>query len=285
MKDLPRSGEASPAGAGKTATAGGPRPRYRTWIRSTRLAALAALTGVCLAASALSFLSPWFLLFLVPLALLGYITLILALTVYRLAPRGGDFQRRIHDLIVAKVGPTEVGRALDVGCGSGSLVVQLARASASSTVTGVDSWGRDWEYSKEQCEDNARIEGVAARTAFLNQSGAALRFADGSFDAVVSCLTFHEIGDVERTSDGVIEALRVLRPGGRYVFLDLFGDPAFYPSTEDVRGAIGRAGASILEFDSLADYLSLPFPLRHPKVLGYAMLIVGTKPSASGAAS
>jgi hypothetical protein len=82
---------------------------------------------------------------------------------------------------------------------------------------------------------------------------------------------------VRRKSDGVVEALRVLRPGGRYVFLDLFGDPAFYPSIEDVRQAIGAAGASIVEFASLADLLPLPFPLRHPKVLGHAMLIVGTR--------
>jgi len=177
----------------------------------------AVLSGVCLAGSALSLLSPWFLLFLVPFALFGYITMILALTVYRLAPRGGDLQRRIHDLIVAKAELSAASRALDVGCGSGSLVVKLAKSSADSTVTGVDSWGRDWEYSKELCEDNARIEGVAARTAFLEHSGAALGFADGSFDAVVSCLTFHEIGGVERKSDGVVEALRVLRPGGRYV--------------------------------------------------------------------
>jgi hypothetical protein len=102
---------------------------------------------------------------------------------------------------------------------------------------------------------------------------------------VVSCMTFHEIGDVQGKTDAVVEALRVLRPDGRYVFLDLFGDPAFYPSIEDVRQVIGRAGASIVEFGSLADWLPLPFPLRHPKVLAHAMLIVGTKPGIAGAAS
>src|SRR5262245_32661563 len=187
--------------AGKASAAVGRRPRYRTWIRGTRLAVFSALSGVCLAWSALSVLSRWFLVFLVPFALFGYIAMILALTVYRLAPRGGDLQRRIHELIVARAGPAAGTRALDVGCGSGSLVVKLARASPGSTVTGVDSWGRDWAYSKELCEDNARLEGVAARTAFLRRSGADLAFADGSFDVVVSCLTFHEIGEVARKVD------------------------------------------------------------------------------------
>lgn len=245
----------------------------------------AASSGICLAASVLSVLSPWFLLFLVPSALFGYIALILALSVYHFAPRGGDLQRRIHDLIVTKAELAATSRALDVGCGSGSLVVKLAKSSTDSNVIGVDSWGGDWEYSKQQCEENARIEGVAARTEFRKQSGAALDFADGSFDAVVSCLTFHEIRDVHRKSDGVVEALRVLRPGGRYVFLDLFGDPTYYPSTESVREAISRAGASIVAFDRLADLLPLPFPLRQPKVLGHAVLIVGTKPAAVGTVS
>jgi hypothetical protein len=31
--------------------------------------------------------------------------------------------------------------------------------------------------------------------------------------------------------------------------------------------------------------LSLLFPLRHPKVLGHAMLVVGTKPDIAGAES
>src|SRR5262249_48296788 len=98
----PMSSECPPAGAGEASAAVGRRPRYRTWIRSTRLAVFAALSGACLAGSALSLLSLWFLLFLVPFALFGYIAMILALTVYRFAPRGGDLQRRIHDLIVAK---------------------------------------------------------------------------------------------------------------------------------------------------------------------------------------
>jgi SAM-dependent methyltransferase len=253
-------------------------PRYRTWIRTSRLAVFTALGAACLAGSVLSVLSPWFLLLLIPFTVFSYIASILALTVYRFTPRGGDIQRRIHDLIVTKTELAATSKALDVGCGSGSLVIKLAHASPVSTVTGVDAWGKDWEYSQQLCENNARIEQVADRTIFQQHSGAALRFADDSFDVVVSCMTFHEIRDVHRKTDAVVEALRVLRPGGRYVFLDLFADPSFYPSIDHVRQTISSAGVTISDLHALADLLPLPFPLRHPKVLGHAMLIAGTKP-------
>jgi SAM-dependent methyltransferase len=258
-------------------------PRYRTWIRTSRLAVFTALSAAGLAGSVLSALSPWFSLLLIPFAVFGYIASILALTVYRLAPRGGDLQRRIHDLIVANADLPAAGTALDVGCGSGSLVIKLAQASPGSTVTGIDAWGKDWEYSQQMCENNARVEQVADRTTFQQQSGAALRFPDGSFDVVVSCMTFHEIRDVDRKSDAIVEALRVLRPRGRFVFLDLFADPIFYPSIDHIRQTISRAGVSISDLHSLAGMLALPFPLRHPKVLGHAMLIAGTKPDHSPA--
>jgi SAM-dependent methyltransferase len=258
------------------------RPRYRTWVRRSRLVPFAAVTAVSLAGVAFAAVSPWFLLFLVPLGIFGWITLILALTVYRLGPRGGDYQRRIHELIVAQAGPAGAGRLLDVGCGSGSLVVKLARAAPAGTVTGVDSWGDGWEYSREQCETNARIEGVRDRTTFDRRSALALGFADGTFDVVVSCMTFHEVTEAAAKTDGVTEALRVLRPGGRYAFLDLFGDTAFYPSRSAVRAAVAAAGGGPADLRGLAEHLPLPFPLRHPKVLRHAMILTGTKAPASG---
>jgi SAM-dependent methyltransferase len=231
---------------------------------------------LCLAGCFLVVVSPWFLLFLLPLGLFGYITLILALTAYRLGPRGGDFQRRIHLLVATSLTVPPAGHALDVGCGSGSLAVKLAQAHPALIVTGVDSWGGDWEYSSDECARNARIEAVAGRVSFRRQSGSALSFPDASFDAVVSCMTFHEIKENADKTDGVAEALRVLRPGGTFVFLDLFGDRAFYPDPAKVRALAGA------DPRPLAGLMPLPFPLRHPKVLGHAMVVTGTKAARSG---
>jgi len=257
----------------------GEQPRYRTWIRSSRLRVFTALTLLSLAGCVFALVSPWFLLFALPLGLFGYITLILALTGYRLGPRGGDFQRRLHLLVATSLTAPPAGHALDVGCGSGSLAVKLAQAHPALTVTGVDSWAADWEYSSAECARNARLEGVADRVSFQQQSGSALSFPDASFDAVVSCMTFHEIKENAGKADGVAEALRVLRPGGTFVFLDLFGDRSFYPDPVEVQQLCGCTPRA------LADLMPLPFPLRHPRVLGHAMVVAGTKPAAGSGES
>jgi ubiquinone/menaquinone biosynthesis C-methylase UbiE len=179
---------------------------------------------------------------------------------------------------VARAALDPAERVLDIGCGSGALTVGLAKALSAAHVTGIDSWGAGWEYSKDQCERNARIDGVGRRTTFLRQSAASLRFDDAIFDIVVSCMTFHEVRDVTDKSLVIAEALRVLRPGGRYVFLDLFADRSMFGSVLQVRTAITQAGASVAEIALLAAHLPLPFPLGGAKVLGHAMIISGTKP-------
>ena len=251
-------------------------PQYRTWIRMRRVRIITATASACLAASALAALSPWFLLFLLPAGILGYVSLILWLTVHRLGPRGGDVQQRIHRLIAAKVGERP-GSVLDIGCGSGSLAIAVATAQPDCNVVGVDSWGDDWEYSQRQCEQNARCLGVADRVAFRQQSAASLGYPDGAFDTVVSCLTFHEVREATDRTEAVLEALRVLRPGGRFVFLDLFADRGHFTSRQHVRDAIGRGGGSIDQERALSDVMPLPYPLRDAKVLGHAVLLSGVR--------
>jgi ubiquinone/menaquinone biosynthesis C-methylase UbiE len=253
----------------------GEGPRYGTWIRARRVGVFAALTTGFLVGALLALRWPLCWLLLVPALIFGYITLILGATVHRLG-RGG-YQRRIHELVAdAVAGPG--GHVLDVGCGSGSLAVAVAKADPLCRVEGVDSWGESWEYSQAQCEENARVEGVSDRVRFQRASAARLPFADQCVDAVVSCLTFHEVRECEDRTDAVTEALRVLRPGGRFAFLDLFDDPTPFTSAQHVLDAVARAGCTVSRDEPLDSLLPLPYPLGGAQVLGYARLVCGDRP-------
>jgi len=202
-----------------------------------------------------------------------YIAVVLTLTTHRLGPRGGDFQGRIHQFLIDSVG--NKGRLLDVGCGSGELLVRFAK-SAPGEYIGLDYWGADWEFSRSQAERNAELEGVQGLQ-FLHGSASRLPFADGDFGRVVSSLTFHEVRDVEDKTVSVAEALRVLEPGGRFAFVDLFDDPRLYDGRDQVLKAIVSARGEVESSRSLPEILELRFPLNLAKVLKYAVLVSGTK--------
>jgi SAM-dependent methyltransferase len=97
------------------------------------------------------------------------------------------------------------GRCLDLGCGSGSAVSALA--GLGWRVVGVDLSGDQLRMARER---------VGAGVALIQADAAVLPFADGSFEAVVSLLTHTDLDDPE---GAVAEAARVLRPGGRLVYV------------------------------------------------------------------
>jgi SAM-dependent methyltransferase len=202
-----------------------------------------------------------------------YIAIVLTWTSHRLGPHGGDVQNRIHQLLIDSVG--NKGRLLDVGCGSGQLLIRCAK-SAPGDYVGLDYWSDDWEYSRSQAERNAELEGVQSLR-FLHGTASRLPFADGDFGRVVSCLTFHEVRDVADKTVSVAEALRALNPGGRFAFVDLFDDPKLYGGRSHALTVIESNRGEIESARSLSDMLDLPFPLNLAKALKYAVLVSGTK--------
>jgi ubiquinone/menaquinone biosynthesis C-methylase UbiE len=167
------------------------------------------------------------------------------------------------------------GRLLDVGCGSGQLLIRCAQTAPGDYV-GLDYWGEDWEYSRAQAERNAALEGVPGLR-FVHGSASRLPFADAEFGRVVSAMTFHEVRDVADKTVSVAEVLRVLEPGGRFAFVDLFDDPKIYGGRGHVLQVIARHGGEIAASRSLSEMLDLHFPLSLAQVLKYAVLVSGTK--------
>lgn len=93
-------------------------------------------------------------------------------------------------------------RVLDLGCGTGSDLLQFARHGALAT--GVDLTPRHVELARQRVGELAMVHHADARH---------LPFADASFDYVYSHGVLHHCDDPQRV---VSEMLRVLRPGGRF---------------------------------------------------------------------
>ncbi len=97
-----------------------------------------------------------------------------------------------------------MSHVLDVGCGDGQ-VSRLVKKLGASFVAGVDpTWNQVTVASQ-------RGGGL-----LVSKAGAdGLPFFDESFDAVVACLVFEHIQDVDTA---ISEVARVLKPGGRFCF-------------------------------------------------------------------
>jgi SAM-dependent methyltransferase len=111
-----------------------------------------------------------------------------------------EYEEQILPLAAAELNGAR--RVLDVGCGDGQISRLASRLGAD--VVGIDpTWN---------CVSIAAQRGGAS---FARAEAAALPFADGTFDAVVACLVFEHIREVEVA---IAEVARVLEPGGRFCF-------------------------------------------------------------------
>jgi ubiquinone/menaquinone biosynthesis C-methylase UbiE len=91
-------------------------------------------------------------------------------------------------------------RILDLGCGDGQVSRRVARDD--NRVIGVDPTWNQISVARQR----------AGGPLFAQAGAGALPFADGAFDAVVACLVFEHVVDVD---PAIAEMARVLEPGGR----------------------------------------------------------------------
>ncbi len=95
---------------------------------------------------------------------------------------------------------------LDCGCGTGSITLDLAEIVAPGQVVGVDADATQLEAARA----GARQRGLS-NVAFEEGNAYSLRFADGSFDAVLAHTLLYHLSDPMRA---LREFHRVLKPGG-----------------------------------------------------------------------
>jgi ubiquinone/menaquinone biosynthesis C-methylase UbiE len=136
---------------------------------------------------------------------------------------------RILDLVVGGRGALD---ALDVGCGTGFLSLELA--GRGHRVTGIDFAPQMLAEARKK----AATQGVAVR--FEAGDAEQLRFAEGSFDLV---MTRHVLWTLPHPEQAIDEWIRVLRPGGRLAAMDSQFDPSVLErSPQNARSSAEYAG-------------------------------------------
>jgi ubiquinone/menaquinone biosynthesis C-methylase UbiE len=118
----------------------------------------------------------------------------------------------------AELRPRAGDRVLDVACGAGALVVDVAprvdRAVGVDLSEGMLRIARSRLLAAADARRLANVE-------FLQGPSDALPFDDGSFTALVCTTALHHFPDPQRSID---ELARVLAPGGRLVIGDVCRD-------------------------------------------------------------
>ena len=151
--------------------------------------------------------------------------------------------------LVRSMRPTEGGRLLDVATGTADVALALAKAYPSTTVTGLDpsvgmlDVGRKKVIARNNSDRVTLIEGDAQ----------AMPFEDSHFDS--ACIAFGIRNVPDRTA-GLREMVRVTRPGGTVVVLEL-GEPAGFMAPFarfHVHHVVPRLGA-LLSGNAEYDYL------------------------------
>jgi ubiquinone/menaquinone biosynthesis C-methylase UbiE len=128
--------------------------------------------------------------------------------------------------LVEATGDWGRGRVLDVACGPG--IVSAAMAERAHEVVALDLTPRMLEKARERCVRAGRTNVV-----YKEGSATALPFADASFDAVITRLSFHHFLE---PCVVLKEMLRVLRPGGIVAIADVVS--AEEPDKSELQNAI-----------------------------------------------
>lgn len=140
----------------------------------------------------------------------------LFLPLYDPIARWMGFDRARQELVShANIKPGQ--HILDIGCGTGTLVLMLKRQYPTAHVVGIDP------DPKALRRAQSKITRAAVSVSLDQGYADKLPYDEASFDRVFSSLMFHHLEGEDRQQT-LNEAVRILKPGGSFHFLDFTAD-------------------------------------------------------------
>lgn len=182
----------------------------------------------------------------------------------------GSLQRRA----LTELDPRSDDRVLDVACGAGKLVREIA--PRVTRAVGVDLSPRMIEEARRR---TAADDAATSRIDFAVGPSDELPFDDAEFTAVITTTAFHHFPD---PAGSVREMARVLAPGGRLIIGDSIRDtvPAKFGDAVLSRFETGHVGLQGLEgFERMLADAGLEVTRTRTVWLGLYAFVAGTKPA------
>lgn len=118
---------------------------------------------------------------------------------------------------IALLAPPHNGRVLDLCCGTGDVVFHLLRIDQTLHVTGIDFCAPMLDGARVRAQREARGDAT-----FVEGDVMALPFDDATFDGATMGFSLRNVVDIDQV---LREILRVLKPGARFVNLDVSKAP------------------------------------------------------------
>ena len=163
--------------------------------------------------------------------------------------------RAILRTAIKLAGVTSGDNVLDVGCGTGSLALDVkAKVGVEGGVQGLDAAPEMIEVARRKAAKKGADIGF--HVALIEE----IPFPDGEFDVVFSTFMLHHLPD-DLKREGFAEIRRVLKPGGRFMAVDfsaghpslighiasLFGHGSAHEGVSELEGMLDGAGFTDVE--------------------------------------
>ena len=118
---------------------------------------------------------------------------------------------------IALLAPPRGGTVLDLCCGTGDVVFHLLRTDPSLDVTGIDFCAPMLDGARARAPREAQ-----GKATFVEGDVMSLPFPDATFDGATMGFSLRNVVDIDHV---LKEVLRVLKPGARFVNLDVSKAP------------------------------------------------------------
>lgn len=126
---------------------------------------------------------------------------------------GGYWQRMVREEALRLCGGLKEGRVVEIGCGEGLFLSELAAQNPALEIWGIDNNGARLEAAKARC-----AAGKFKNVNLMLLDAKKLPFQDGSFDAAVSVNVFFNMESSDAVRDALREMKRVCKKSGSIIF-------------------------------------------------------------------